>query len=152
MKSRRRVTLALLVAVALLGATTSSLAHHGSGISYDLTKPWTTKATVVEFQYINPHPLMLFDRIGDDGKVQHWHSEIITNPSRMIRSGWGRSRSVEALKPGTMVTLTLATAKAGGYSAVVTKIVNAEGEEIITGTGRGGGPPEGQQPAPQQQP
>ena len=145
MKSRKPVTLALLV-VALLGAATSVRAHHGSGISYDLTKPWTTQATVVEFQYINPHPLMLFDRIGEDGKVQHWHSEIITNPSRMIRSGWGRSRSVEALKPGTAVTLTLATAKAGGDSAVVTKIVNAQGEEIITGTARGGGPAEPQQP------
>ena len=145
MNFRRLVTVALLV-IAMFGAAASLRAHHGSGISYDLTKPWTTKATVVQFEYINPHPLMLFDRVGEDGKVQHWHSEIITNPSRMIRSGWGRSRSVEALKPGTMVTLTLATAKAGGYSAVVIKIVNAEGEEIITGTGRGGGPPEPAEP------
>jgi hypothetical protein len=107
-------------------------AHHGSGISYDLTKPWTTKATLTEFKYINPHPLVLFDRVGEDGMVQHWHSEIITNPSRMIRAGWTKSKAEEALKPGAVVTLTLATAKAGGFSAVIIKIVNAAGEEVVT--------------------
>ena len=110
-------------------------AHHGSGISYDLTKPWTTKAVIVDFKYINPHPLMLFDMIDEKGNVQHWHSEIITNPSAMIRNGWGKIRSEEALKPGTKVMLTVCTAKAGGQAGVVTKIVNEQGEEIITRAG-----------------
>jgi hypothetical protein len=110
-------------------------AHHGSGISYDLTKPWTTKATIVDFKYINPHPLVLFDRMNEKGEVEHWHSEIITNPSNMIRNGWGKIKSEEALKTGTKVTLTVCTAKAGGQAAVITKIINEAGEEIST---RGG--------------
>jgi hypothetical protein len=110
-------------------------AHHGSGISYDLTKPWTTEAVIVDFKYINPHPLVLFDRKNEKGEVEHWHSEIITNPSNMIRNGWGKTRSEESLKVGTKVTLTVCTAKAGGQAAVITKIVNEAGEEIITRTG-----------------
>lgn len=128
----RATVLAVLVAVATLMTAATARAHHGSGISYDLTKPWTTKATILEFKYINPHPLVLFDIIDEKGGVQHWHSEIITNPSRMIRAGWTKSVAEDAIKAGTVVTLTLCTSKAGGYSAVITKIVNAKGEEIIT--------------------
>ena len=109
------------------------MAHHGSNISYDLSKSYEQKATITQFGYINPHPIVLFDVTNKKGQVEHWHSEIVTNPSRMIRSGWGKIRSEAALKPGTVVTLTLSPAKAGGLSALITKIVNDKGEEIITG-------------------
>ncbi len=130
MLTARNTAAALLAALFVLPA--GAAAHHGSGISYDLTKLWTTKATITDFRYINPHPLILFDRTDEKGIVQHWHSEIITNPSRMVRAGWSKSHSEEVLKPGTVVTLTLATAKAGGFSAVITKIVNDQGEEVVT--------------------
>lgn len=136
MQNNPRKCLAVAAAFAcLLLMSAPMFAHHGSGISYDLTKPWTTKATIVDFKYINPHPLVLFDRVNEKGEVEHWHSEIITNPSNMIRNGWGKTKSEEALKPGTKVTLTVCTAKAGGQAAVITKITNEAGEEIIT---RGG--------------
>ncbi len=136
MQNNPRNGLAVVAALAaLLLMSAPMFAHHGSGISYDLTKPWTTKATIVDFKYINPHPLVLFDRVNEKGEVEHWHSEIITNPSNMIRNGWGKTKSEEALKPGTKVTLTVCTAKAGGQAAVITKITNEAGEEIIT---RGG--------------
>jgi hypothetical protein len=132
MKNKATIFAAMAVVAGLLTISLPMFAHHGSGISYDLTKPWTTKATIVDFKYINPHPLMLFDIVDEKGTVQHWHSEIITNPSNMIRNGWGKIRSEEALKPGTKVTLTVCTAKAGGQAGVVTKILNEAGEEIIT--------------------
>lgn len=136
MENNQTKRLAVVAAVAgLLMMSVPMFAHHGSGISYDLTKPWTTKATIVDFKYINPHPLVLFDRVNEKGEVEHWHSEIITNPSNMIRNGWGKTKSEEALKPGTKVTVTVCTAKAGGQAAVITKIINEAGEEVIT---RGG--------------
>jgi Family of unknown function (DUF6152) len=135
MENRTKFLAVVAVVAGLLMISAPMFAHHGSGISYDLTKPWTTKATIVDFKYINPHPLVLFDRVNEKGEVEHWHSEIITNPSNMIRNGWGKIRSEEALKTGTKVTLTVCTAKAGGQAAVITKIINEAGEEIIT---RGG--------------
>jgi uncharacterized protein DUF6152 len=109
------------------------LAHHGTGISYDLEHPWMTKATVTEFRYANPHPQLYFDRVDDKGNVEHWVSELQNNPSMMIREGWTKSRSMEAMKPGTIVTLYLCTAKTGGFSAVVRRIQNEKGEDILVG-------------------
>jgi hypothetical protein len=119
----------LFVVLLLLSAPVA--AHHGSAISYDTTNLWTTWATVTEFSYQNPHPTMNFDRTTKDGKVEHWVSELLTNPSVLVRAGWTRARSNEALKPGTRVKLYLGTSRAGGHSGIVMKIENEKGETIV---------------------
>ena len=106
-------------------------AHHGSGISYDITRLWTTWATVTEFNYLNPHPSMKFDRVVKGGVVEHWDSELLTNPSALARAGWTRKRSVDALKPGTKVKLYVGTSRVGGLSGIVMKIENEMGENIV---------------------
>src|SRR5437868_8216262 len=106
-------------------------AHHGSGISYDTGHLWTTWATLTEFNYLNPHPSMTFDRVTKDGKVEHWTSELLTNPSALVRAGWTKSRSIEALKPGTKVKLYIGTSRAGGLDGIVMKIENEKGENIV---------------------
>jgi hypothetical protein len=120
-----------VVVVLLLLLSTPAAAHHGSAISYDTTNLWTTWATVTEFSYQNPHPTMKFDRTLKDGKVEHWVSELLTNPSVLVRAGWTRARSNEALKPGTRVKLYLGTSRAGGHSGIVMKIENEKGETIV---------------------
>ena len=106
-------------------------AHHGSAISYDTGHLWTTWATVTEFNYSNPHPSMTFDRTDKNGKVEHWVSELLTNPSELARAGWTRSRSVEALKPGTKVKLYVGTSRIGGFSGIVMKIESEKGENVV---------------------
>ena len=129
-RSRGRHTVGWVAAAACLVANLAS-AHHGSAISYDTTHLWTTWATVTAFSYQNPHPTMTFDRTTKDGKVEHWVSELLTNPSVLARAGWTRARSVEALKPGTRVKLYLGTSRAGGLSGIVMKIENQAGENIV---------------------
>jgi hypothetical protein len=121
--------LALTAGIFLLSCIAS--AHHGSAISYDTAHLWSTWATVTQFNYLNPHPSMMFDRITKDGKVEHWHSELLTNPSALVRAGWTKSRSVEALKPGTKVKLYIGTSRAGGLDGIVMKIENEKGENIV---------------------
>jgi hypothetical protein len=111
------------------------MAHHGTAISYEMERSWTTKATITEFQYKNPHPWLEFDRVNEDGETEHWTAELITNPTFLLRAGWTKGRSLEALKPGTAVELTLSTARAGGFAAVVLGIRNEDGEFILD-TGR----------------
>jgi hypothetical protein len=123
-----------LVAVLLL-ASASVWAHHGTATSYDTKHVWSTWATVVEYRYLNPHPSLAFDRIDKNGKVEHWESEAGNNPSQLARAGWTKSRSVEALKPGTRVKLYLSTALAGGHVAVVMKMENEKGEAIVSEKG-----------------
>ena len=118
-------------------------AHHGSSISYDMEHAWATKATVTEFQYRNPHPWIEFDRVNDRGQTEHWTAELLTNPTFLLRAGWTKARSVEALKPGTVVELELSTARAGGFSAIVRTMRNEAGEPIL-GTGGGLGRGRGQ--------
>ena len=125
---------------ALALAAISAGAHHGSAISYDTQNLWTTWATVTQFNYANPHPTMTFDRIVREDGVEHWVSELLTNPSTMARQGWTRRRTLDALAPGTRVKLTIGTSRAGGFSGIVMRIENESGEVIGGGAGGPGGP------------
>ena len=136
MKKAHRI---VLVAAAALLVTSLAAAHHGSAISYDTTHLWSTWATVTAFSYQNPHPTMTFDRTTKDGMVEHWVSELLTNPSVLARAGWTRGKSVDALKSGTRVKLYVGTSRAGGHSGIVMKIENEQGENkfphILNGSG-----------------
>jgi hypothetical protein len=136
----RKVRRSTAGAAALLAVAMPLEAHHGTGISYDLQNQWTTKATISDFRYMNPHPWLEFDRVNEKGETEHWTAELITNPTFLLRAGWGKARSVEALKPGTPVELVLATAYAGGFAAVVLTIRNDQGEPILDSARGGGGP------------
>lgn len=126
--TRRFVTRAVTLALLLIP---SVIAHHGSSISYDMDHPWTTKATVVEFRYQNPHPTLIFERKNDKGETEKWVTELITNPSFLLRAGWTKSRSEAALKPGTPITITVCTSRVGGTNGATLRILNEKGEEIV---------------------
>lgn len=132
-RSRAGGRLSALAGLVLISSAVS--AHHGSSISYDTTRLWTTWATITRFNYVNPHPTMLFDRAVDGGEVEHWVSELLTNPSMMARQGWTRRRTLDALGEGRRLKLYLATSRAGGFSAIVMKIEDENGE-TIAGAGR----------------
>jgi hypothetical protein len=142
-------------------AAAAAWAHHGSSISYDTSNLWSTWVTMTQFNYLNPHPTMTFDRITADGQTEHWVAEVLSNPSAMARAGWTRRRSVEALAPGTRVKLTLGTSRAGGFSAIVMHIEDEHGEAIGGGRPRpnsveldgvaGGLQPAGDEPLPGQE-
>ena len=120
---------------ALLLASSSISAHHGQGNSYDMDHIWTTWATVTEFNYMNPHPSMKFDRTVTTGEVGHWVAEVANNPSRLAREGWPKRRSLEALAPGTRVKLYIATSRRGGFTGVVEKIEDEQGENVANTRG-----------------
>jgi hypothetical protein len=129
----------LLCATIIASAPLS--AHHGSNISYDMDHLWTTKATVVEFKYMNPHPWLTFTRVNEKGETENWTAELVTNPTFLLRAGWTKSRTLDALKPGTVVELTLGTARVGGLNGCIRTIKNAQGELIANSGGLGGDAP-----------
>lgn len=125
----------LIAIVALLAASLPLAAHHGTNISYDRTKQFTRQAVVTSFEYRNPHPQLHASVTDDKGVTESWGLEFAPNPAQLIRNGWGRLRSVEALKPGTAITITVAPAKAGGPVGLLLRVTNAKGEEIVGGGG-----------------
>lgn len=135
-----RMSCFLVVAAGLILLGTPGFAHHGTGVSYDASKPVTLKATVTEFRYANPHPQLYFDVTDDKGSVVHWSGEFYPNPAQLIQGGWGRKRSEAALPFGTKVTITLAPSRAGTPVGAILKLLNEKGE-VLMGVA-GGGPGE----------
>jgi Family of unknown function (DUF6152) len=119
-------------------------AHHGTGISYDNSKAITSKASVTDFTFLNPHVRIFFDVTDQKGKVTHWSGEM-ANPAQFLRDGWTKRRMEKELAPGTPITVTYQVSKAQEHlpadigAALVMKIVNEKGETIgLVRNGNGG--------------
>ena len=135
--------------VALLAFALPLAAHHGTGASYDLSKPVTLQGAVTEFHYANPHPSLFFDVTDDKGNVTHWSGEFYPNVAQLIQGGWGRKRSEAALAAGTKVTITVAPARAGTNVGAILKLLNEKGEVLLGVAGGGPGEvPQGGAAAP----
>ena len=130
--SVKKVLSAALCTVGFFAAAFPVLAHHGTGISYDASKPQTIKLVVTEFRYSNPHPQLYADFKKPDGKVEHWGFEIAPNIAQLIKSGWSKKRSLEALAPGTVVNVEYSPSRAGGTVGLLRKVHNEKGEELLT--------------------
>ena len=143
-------TFCLLVLIGgLVLSGTPAFSHHGTGVSYDASKPVTLKATVTEFRYANPHPQLFFDVTDEKGNVVHWSGEFYPNPAQLIQGGWGRKRSEVALAYGTKITITLAPSRAGTPVGAILTLLNEKGEAIMGVAGGGPGEaPRGGAPIP----
>ena len=62
--------------IALLGFSIPLMAHHGTGVSYDMKRVTTLKGVVTRFAFANPHSQLYFDVTDDKGNVTHWAAEM----------------------------------------------------------------------------
>jgi hypothetical protein len=99
-------------------------AHHGRS-NYDVTGTATVKGIVTEFQWVNPHALILVDVTDESGKVEKWIAET-NSPNTLSRQGWSRN----TVKAGDQVTLVGHRVKGGGYYINFSKITFADGKEL----------------------
>jgi hypothetical protein len=113
------------VTVALMTGRASVLAHHGQA-AYDSTSSVTVTGTLTEFQFVNPHCIVLLEVKDAKGEIQKWQGEL-TSPNRLVRAGWNS----HSLKPGDQVALTGWRAKNGSNSLWITKTV-VNGKELKT--------------------
>jgi hypothetical protein len=117
--------LAMLVgAIGFLLVSGPLFAHHGRS-NYDMTFTATVKGVVTDFQWVNPHALILVDVTGENGKVEKWIAET-NSPNTLSRQGWSRN----TVKVGDQVTLVGHRVKGGGYYINFSKIVFADGREL----------------------
>ena len=126
---RKGLWLMLAVTFGLLATSGSLSAHHGAA-GYNMDKAVSMKATITNFEWGNPHNQIYFDVTDDKGTVAHWVAET-EPPAVMLERGWSR----KSLKPGDQVTVYAFVAKNGATTAVLQKIVMADGKEL---TARGG--------------
>ena len=90
-----------------------------------MTSTATVKGVVTEFQWVNPHALILVDATGDNGKIEKWIAET-NSPNTLSRQGWSRT----TVKVGDQITLVGHRVKGGGYYINFSKIVFADGKEL----------------------
>ena len=131
MRDEKKALALVSLAVCLVLLPVPMLAHHGTNISYDRSTIVTVKGVVTDFSYRNPHPALFVDVMDDGGNATHWTIEIAPSPYTLALRGWNKRRSDEALKPGTMVTVTMSPSRAGTPVALFVSIVNEENEEIF---------------------
>jgi uncharacterized protein DUF6152 len=136
MQRRIRKTVMVIVVGFGLGISIPTFAHHGTAIAYDTQHPITLKGTVTEFRFANPHCQIYFDVMDDKGQVVNWAGELNSTYS-LIQDGWTRKRSIEALKPGTAITVILLPGRSGNPVGLAQKIFNAKGEQILSDTNTG---------------
>jgi hypothetical protein len=114
---------------ALVASGANAFAHHGTFVSYDATKIFSTKATVTEFRFTNPHIQLFFDIKDDKGNVVHWSAEG-PDPAVLVAVGWGKKKTMNALVPGTEITITIQPARNGKPVAEMSNIVLPNGDLI----------------------
>jgi hypothetical protein len=129
---QRRALVCVFLAASLAGAAQLAGAHHGTLVSYDRDQQWTREAVVTRFNYANPHPQIFFDITDERGNVEHWSGELLPNPAGLLRVGWTKARSLQALSPGTRINITIAPARAGGVVGLVLRIRDLDGADLVS--------------------
>ncbi len=127
MKKIAVAALALIVASVVPPAA----AHHGAA-AFDTSRTLTLKGTVTSWNWSNPHCLLMFDVIGEDGKVTHWIGET-QNPVTMVNGGWSKF----SFKPGDKVTVTLQPVKADTKAGRIMTVLLPDGSTLNASAGLG---------------
>jgi hypothetical protein len=119
----RALPLSILFAVLLVSSPI--FAHHGE-TNYDTDKLVSVKATVTDFQFINPHVQIFLDAKNDKGEVEKWTCEA-RSPAMLVRNGdWDKN----TLKAGDTITAIGFQSRNGAKILRLKKIVLADGKEL----------------------
>ena len=119
---------ALLVLVALHSLLAGPLfAHHGRGATYDMKKRVTLKGAVSRIDWRNPHVVIFMDVKDPDGKVTTWGFEN-AGVSQLAQAGYNRN----TLHIGQEITAIVNPAANGGPTAIIVKVILADGKEIMS--------------------
>jgi uncharacterized protein DUF6152 len=123
----KKLAISLGLIAASLAFDGSLWAHHG-GSEYDTKNLKTLRGTVTEYYWANPHCQIFLDVKDDSGKVVNWGIETLA-PAVLRRAGW----TPQLLKPGELVTLTIAPSKKGTPVGMIRKLVLPDGKELTGG-------------------
>lgn len=110
-----RLRSALVLVIVLGGATLS--AHHAITAIYDTAKPITIRGTVVEFQFVNPHPVLTIDVADDRGQHEPWQLEM-DNRFELVEVGM----SADTFKHGDRVIVTGGPARSRSHALYALRI------------------------------
>src|SRR6516225_1940450 len=127
----------IFVTLSLLQIAVPLFAHHGTAGVYDYTVHITTKATVTEYIWANPHVQIYFTLKNDKGEEQTWGVET-ASPGNMLANGWTKN----TFKPGDQILVSFVPAKGDRFFGTCTQFVFVADGRKLGGNGRCGMGPE----------
>jgi hypothetical protein len=112
-------------ALLLLAAATSGTAsaHHSTAI-YDSENPIELAGTVVEWQFVNPHCVIVLD-VADAASG--------SNTAMLFRRGW----TPETLKPGDQILVTVRPLRSGALGGNYSNVRWPDGKPVDPRPGNG---------------
>jgi hypothetical protein len=112
-----------LVIYTLVSAAVPLSAHHSWPVNFE--RLVTVKATVIQFVWANPHPMMTLEVQTNEGRTEKW---LAGGPAiiRMAANGWTKT----TVKPGDVIT-GIGYQFADGQKIVrLERVVLADGKEL----------------------
>ena len=97
---KRKLSSIVLLVIGSLAFSTAVLAHHGAS-RWDTNAWGTIIGAVKEFDWQNPHPLLLLDVKNEKGEVETWAVEF--HPPNVMSRGIGWNHNT--FKPGDQITI-----------------------------------------------
>ena len=122
-RQRAIVSLFALFAI-LLVISGPAVAHHSMSM-YDRGHDTTFKATITQFDWVNPHAQITFTVADEHGNVEKWVAEG-PGPNRLANHGWTK----DTLKPGDQVTIVGNRNKDGSPTMRFERVTLPNGQEL----------------------
>ena len=119
----RSLPLIFAVAAALM-IPGPALAHHSMSM-YDSSHDTTFRATIIQFDWVNPHSQIIFTVADERGNVVKWVAEG-PGPNRLANHGWDK----DSLKPGDEVTIVGNCNRNGSPTMRFEKVILANGQQL----------------------
>src|SRR5260370_9932228 len=116
--THKLVVPSFVLTLGLLTIGSPMFAHHGTAGVYDYTHRITTKATVTEYIWSNPHVQIYFTLKNDKGEEQTWGVETVS-PGNALANGWTK----RSFKPGDQLLVSFVPAKGDRTFGTCTQFV-----------------------------
>ena len=101
-------------------------AHHSFAVHFVSDSTVEVSGTVETFRFTNPHGILTFEAVDDDGNREEWRAET-NSPNVLRRRGWDKN----VLKPGDMITVVGFPARDGTNYMRISKVTFADGRELV---------------------
>ena len=121
----------LVAAMLAAGALVPAVAHHSFAAQFDGSKTVTLDGTIKDFKFVNPHALATIDVADDKGVVQPWTVEF-DGRLNLTNFGWTEA----TIRPGERVKISGNPERTGAARIFFSKIVRADGTELVRGGDR----------------
>ena len=132
---------AAVASAAIIGASSTLLAHHAFSAEFDANAPVTLKGPITKIEWINPHAWIHMENKAKDGKTEEWMVEGGT-PNTLQRNGITR----ESIQVGTIIVVSGYKAKDGRMRANGRDITFPDGRTMFMGSSGTGAPRDGKDP------